>query len=161
VNVDLDQAADLCLDLREPLPFPDNSVNRIYSEHFFEHLGFEEGAAFLKECHRVLLPGGRLSVGVPDARLCLQDYVADDREKWRLVRDRYGYPAWCSTPMHGVNHFFRQNGEHQYAYDEETLVELIQECGFSNVHGRPWDPALDLEARREGTLYVDGEKTSF
>ena len=60
--------------------------------------------------------------------------------------------------MHSVYWFFRQNGEHKYAYDEETLIGLITECGFSNVHVRSWDAALDLEARRDGTLYAEGEK---
>jgi predicted SAM-dependent methyltransferase len=157
VNIDLSKDADIRLDLREALPFPENSVNMIYSEHFFEHLSLEEGIRFLRECLRVLLPGGRLSVGVPNTQLCLQDYVSDDRDEWLKVRDRY-HPKWCSTPMHSVNYFFRQDGEHKYAYDAETLIELVRDCGFSNVHERPWDPTLDLEARRDGTLYVEGEK---
>ena len=60
--------------------------------------------------------------------------------------------------MHSVNYFFRQAGEHKYAYDEETLVQLISECGFANVRARPWDAEIDLESRRIGTLYVDAEK---
>lgn len=157
VNIDLNKCADICLDLREALPFPDNSVKMVYSEHFFEHLSLEEGISFLRECLRVLLPGGRLSVGVPDAQICMRDYVSGDRGKWLRQRDR-SHPKWCSTPMHSVNYFFRQDGEHKYAYDTETLIELVRDCGFSNVNKRPWDPALDLEVRRDGTLYVDGEK---
>jgi predicted SAM-dependent methyltransferase len=157
VNIDLDKEADIRLDLREALPFPDNSVKMVYSEHFFEHLSLEEGSRFLRECLRVLLPTGRLSVGVPNAQLCMQDYVRGDRDEWLKVRDRY-HPKWCSTPMHSVNYFFRQDGEHKYVYDTETLIVLVRDCGFSDVHERPWDPALDLEVRRDGTLYVDGEK---
>lgn len=157
VNIDLNPNADLRLDLREPFPFRDNCVSFVYCEHFFEHLDFQEGIRFIRECLRVLLPGGRLSVGVPDAALCMEDYVKGDREQWLKVRDRY-HPKWCTTPMHSANFFFRQNGEHKYVYDGETLIELITECGFYNVRRRSWDGALDLEARRDGTLYVDGEK---
>jgi predicted SAM-dependent methyltransferase len=157
VNIDFDQGADIRLDLREPLPFPDNSVDMVYGEHFFEHLGLEEGTRFLGECLRVLRPGGRISLGVPNARFCMEDYVRGDRDDWLKTRDRY-HPEWCTTPMHSVNYFFRQDGRHKYAYDEETLIGLIENCGFSNVHERAWDSALDLEARKEGTLYVDAEK---
>jgi len=157
VNIDLDESADIRLDLREDLPFPDNSVKMVYSEHFFEHLSLEDGSRFIRECLRVLLPGGRFSVGVPNAALCMQDYVSGDRDKWLKVRDRY-HPKWCSTPMHSVNYFFRQDGEHKYVYDPETLIGLIRESGFSNAHERSWEPGLDLEARRDGTLYVDAEK---
>jgi len=160
VNIDLDPKADLRLDLREPFPFPDNCVSLVYSEHFFEHLSLQDGTRFLRESFRVLLPGGRMSVGVPNARLCLQDYVQGDRDEWLKIRDRY-HPKWCTTPMHSVNYVFRQNSEHKYAYDEETLIELITQCGFSNVRTRSWDGALDMEARRAGTLYVDGEKASL
>lgn len=50
--------------------------------------------------------------------------------------------------MHSVNYFFRQDGEHKYAYDEETLIALVRDCGFSNVDQRPWNSALGLESRR-------------
>ena len=155
VNIDFTDEADFPLDLREPLPFPDDSVRMIYSEHFFEHLSQEEGIRFLKEALRVLQPGGRISIGVPDGSLILRDYY--DREKWLKTRDRY-HPAECTTPMHSVNYFFRQGGEHKYIYDAETLIETMRGCGFTGVHKRPWDSTLDLESRRDGTLYVDGVK---
>jgi predicted SAM-dependent methyltransferase len=158
VNVDLNDEADISLDAREALPFPNDSVRMIYSEHFFEHLSLAEGIRFLRECLRVLVPGGRLSLGVPNARFMMEDYARGDREKWVKLRDRYCYPKSCTTLMHIVNHFFRQGEEHKYAYDEETLLEVVRDCGFSNVHERFWDPALDLEDRRDGTLYIDGEK---
>jgi predicted SAM-dependent methyltransferase len=159
VNVDFDKAADICLDVREPLPFPDDSVTVVYSEHFFEHLSADDGKRFLGECARVLQPMGRLSIGVPDAALILRDYVSGDREKWQRTRDRY-HPDSCTTPMHSVNHFFRQGEEHKYAYDEETLTEMIRGAGFVDVGRRRWDPALDLPDRRDGTLYVDARKKS-
>jgi hypothetical protein len=62
--------------------------------------------------------------------------------------------------MHSANYFFRQDGEHKYVHDSETLIRLIRDCGFSNVQERQWDSALDLESRRDGTLYVDAVKQS-
>jgi predicted SAM-dependent methyltransferase len=157
VNVDLHASADLRLDVREPLPFPDNSVTMIYSEHFFEHLTFEDGCRFLRECWRVLQPGSILSTGIPDAEAILRVYAEGDVERWRRTRDRW-HPAWCTTMMHSVNYHFRQDGEHHYAYDFETLAESLTNAGFVNVHRRDWDPALDQESRRGATLYVDAVK---
>jgi len=159
--VNVDSGADLSLDAREQLPFPDNSVTVIYSEHFFEHLSREDGQRFLLECARVLVPGGRLSIGVPDATLILRDY--GDREKWQRTRDRY-HPANCTTPMHSVNHFFRQGEEHKYAYDAETLVLIVREAGFSDAIVQPFgisiDPKMapDSKERRTESLYVEGVK---
>ena len=72
VNVDLHSSADLRLDVREPLPFPANSVSTIYSEHFFEHLSREDGSRFLAECWRVLQPGSVCSTGLPDTEAILR-----------------------------------------------------------------------------------------
>jgi predicted SAM-dependent methyltransferase len=49
--------------------FPDGSFDFIYSEHFFEHLFADEAVALLRECHRLLKPGGVIRTVVPDADL--------------------------------------------------------------------------------------------
>jgi SAM-dependent methyltransferase len=75
-NIDLLPDVDLSLDMREAMPFSENSATIIYSEHFFEHLDYPEPAKrFLKECHRILRPGGIFSVGVPDTEWPLLAYV--------------------------------------------------------------------------------------
>src|SRR5215204_2019858 len=51
-----------CLaDARKRLPFDDNSVRGIFSEHFFEHIDYVHDApTFLRDCYRTLQPGGVL-----------------------------------------------------------------------------------------------------
>ena len=51
------------------LPFEDNNIDYIFSEHFFEHLFFDEALALFKECHRILKPGCLIRTCVPDADL--------------------------------------------------------------------------------------------
>jgi predicted SAM-dependent methyltransferase len=53
-------------DLRLPIPLPNGSVARLHSEDFFEHITTDDSRALLAECHRLLAPGGRLRIGVPD-----------------------------------------------------------------------------------------------
>src|SRR6266852_5924037 len=55
VNIDLTRAADLTLDVRERLPFRDNTFRIIYSEHFLEHFHYPRDIThLLSECYRVL-----------------------------------------------------------------------------------------------------------
>src|ERR1700730_6424246 len=83
VNIDLFPDVDLPLDMREPIPFCENSATIIYSEHFLEHLDYPGPAKrFLKECHRILKPGGTFSVGVPDTQWPLEAYVGPDGEDY-------------------------------------------------------------------------------
>lgn len=57
---------DAELDITKPLPFADNSVNRILIEHCLEHVSAPDGFRFMKEAHRVLEPGGVLRICVPE-----------------------------------------------------------------------------------------------
>jgi predicted SAM-dependent methyltransferase len=159
VNVDLfHPAADLALDLREPLPFRAGQVAEIYGEHFFEHLDWPGDAdAFLAECLRVLVPGGRLSLVVPDAGSALDRYAARDEAYFARVREQWG-PPYAVTAMDSVNYTFRQDGEHRYAYDEETLVLRLTTAGFTGATRREYDPAIDSERRSRGDLRVDAVK---
>lgn len=161
VNIDLfEQAADLKLDLREPWPFPNACVSHIYSEHVFEHLDFhEEVPHWLSEALRVLQPQGVFDVGVPDTEWPLRAWANPDDEYWSFARSLC--PTWCQTRLDVVNYHFRQDklhGEHKYAWDEETLVRTLKRAGFISVERRPFDPSLDAESRRPGTLYVRAVK---
>lgn len=56
--------------------------------------------------------------------------------------------------MHSLNYHFRQGRKHKYAYDFETLVQILSEVGYVSIVRRPFNPNLDDE-RRQGSLYVD------
>jgi predicted SAM-dependent methyltransferase len=53
-------------DLRNPIPLPDNSITRVHTEDFIEHLDFDAIKNLLAESYRLLLPGGVMRIGVPD-----------------------------------------------------------------------------------------------
>lgn len=53
-------------DLRRPLPFFDGQFQFVYHSHVLEHLQPGEAVRLLRECGRVLKPGGTLRVVVPD-----------------------------------------------------------------------------------------------
>ncbi|GAA0544391.1 putative SAM-dependent methyltransferase [Rhizomicrobium palustre] len=166
INVDLNKAADLALDLRRPLPFDSASCAMVYSEHFLEHLQYPgEALQFLQECARILEPEGVLSLGVPDTEWYMLDYcgVANPsrtragfaEEDVFAIAKRLWHPKWCQTRMEHLHHHTRQAGEHQFAYDFETLEKLLHEAGFTAVERRDFDPALDSKQRALNTLYVN------
>lgn len=157
LNIDLcDPGADVQLDLREHWPFPDGSVSHIYSEHLLAHFEFhEEVPHLLAESLRVLHAGGRFDVGVPDSDWPLHAYGNPHDHYWRFAKEIL--PAWCETQLDIINYHFRQDkihGEHQYAWDEETLARSLKRAGFTSVARRQFDLSLDSESRRKGTLYM-------
>jgi hypothetical protein len=62
--------------------------------------------------------------------------------------------------MHHVNYTFRADGQHKYAYDAETLGQVLRDAGFTNVAQREFDPELDSARRRGHSLYMKGIKAS-
>jgi hypothetical protein len=48
------------------IPFSDNSFDAVYHSHVLEHFNKIDGENLIKECFRVLKPGGVLRVAVPD-----------------------------------------------------------------------------------------------
>jgi predicted SAM-dependent methyltransferase len=173
VNVDVSREPGInCVyDIRWDLPFEEGSVAGIFCEHVLEHLHrAEEATRFLKECLRVLEPGGALRVVVPDCGRYLRAYAG---EGWAALDALRGTDAEHRDPWFGVkyrtrmelvNTLFRQDGEHQYAYDAETLLLDLREAGFARVleqkFGSSVDPRLLLDhpPRAAESLYVDAVK---
>lgn len=68
INVDFAGNAPHVLghDLKKGIPFADKSFQVVYHSHLLEHFPRELAPGFLRECYRVLGPGGLLRVVVPD-----------------------------------------------------------------------------------------------
>ena len=106
-NVDLVQPCDQIADLSLPWPWPDSSVEEIYAADIFEHL--PNRIHTMNEAHRVLAPGGILTLECPDAAKgagqwqdCTHvsawtpnglQYFADGSPAWKRFAKAYGITA--------------------------------------------------------------------
>jgi hypothetical protein len=72
--------ADHSIDLvrRPELPFGDGSQRIIYSAHLIEHIPGPKLGILLRECCRVLAPGGRIRLECPDAEKLMDLYRRSD-----------------------------------------------------------------------------------
>lgn len=61
--------------LLKGIPFADNTFSLVYHSHVLEHFEKEDGALFVKECFRVLKPGGILRIAVPDLEAIVRNYI--------------------------------------------------------------------------------------
>jgi predicted SAM-dependent methyltransferase len=156
VNVDLlGDPVEVAWNLARPLPFETASVTAVFHEHLLEHLPLQAGAVFMRECHRVLRPGGLLRVGVPDAGKLIRSYSAD-----RAYLDALhpGRP----TALLAVQELFYWH-RHCAMFDAETLCLFFRASGFPDPQERGFgdsdlDQAPDTERRRAETLYVEARK---
>lgn len=160
VNIDSEsEKADLKHDLKKPLPYDDNTVIFIYSEHLIEHLTVKEGVALLSECRRVLKPGGVIRIATPDLDyIVLKYFFGWKHQDWIK---KYGY-EYLKTKAEMMNLCFREWG-HQYLYNREDLERRMREAGFITIHKQKLNkskyPELkNRETRKDSKLILEAVK---
>jgi SAM-dependent methyltransferase len=92
-NVDFHQTAPnvRAHDLRKGIPYADASFDVVYHSHLLEHFSRESAPIFLRECHRVLKPGGVIRVVVPDLESIVRLYLE------ALEKASHGVPGWAKN----------------------------------------------------------------
>ena len=144
------------------LPLEDNVAEYAFASHVLEYFDRQEGLDVLKEWYRVLTPGGKLRVAVPDFRAMAELYVYNGTSLDRFVGPIFGRMD-C-------------NGEmiyHKTVYDYKALEKSMQEAGFKNIrlyswrdtehasiddHSQCFIPHMDKKYGTLISLNVEGEK---
>jgi predicted SAM-dependent methyltransferase len=131
-----------------PIPYPDASLDEIYMGHVLEHFDYDAGQTLLKECWRVLVPGGKLGVTVPDTREVIKRWLREDND---FIQGPPGH-WWPIADLDSVCALFAystiQESRHQWMYDQMTLKRAIKRAGFvvtGDIH--PYvDPRVSVGA---------------
>lgn len=159
IGIDLSSLAELQWDLTWGIPFDDNSVQEIRSDHFFEHLNIEQVVRLLKECYRVLALGGRLDFSVPHLDPYIDAYLNDDldfllekiddvpQDREELFQTCFDRIAWLLI----------RNGEHRSIFDKKSIIDKVILAGFSKVQTRSFDETCDTNYRFS-SIYVVATK---
>lgn len=64
------------MNLTKKLKFKDNSIDVIYHSQFIEHLSYDQGLSFLKECFRILEKGGIMRIVTPNLENQITEYLS-------------------------------------------------------------------------------------
>ena len=104
--------SDVYMDVTRRLPLPDKSIDVIFSEEVIEHVSLEQACAMLRECLRVLKPGGTLRLTTPDL----------------------GYFAQRALEgmAHEINDIFYRH-EHRHIFSRAELRSCLESAGFIQV----------------------------
>jgi predicted SAM-dependent methyltransferase len=103
---------------------PDSSCAEVYASHVLEHLGYDSDLPkTLLGIHRVLKPGGRLRVSVPDldtlCRLFVDPSLSGDG-RFHVMRMMFG----GRTTEHDVHHV---------GLNFEFLHQFLRDVGFRDI----------------------------
>jgi len=147
VNVDIDHGSkpDVVADLAADLPFADGVARLMHSEDFIDQLELDQAAAFLRECHRILAPGGVFRVLTPDMQKLAHLYLHEPHRLKTLWKSFVGVPLSLDTPGEIFNIGMRFAG-HKLLYDAETYQALAAKCGF-DAHRMEYQHSDEPELR--------------
>ncbi len=139
---------DIIHDVRERLPWEDDSVDEVIFRESLEHFNREDGYEVLKEIYRILKPGGTLDLTVPNApmqliALCLCVNESVTIEQWLDPHEPpWGWPKYHEDLM-GATHrtLFKgkdmgQGDSHKTLYNAKTLSTVLQSIGFVLVSSK-------------------------
>lgn len=125
------------------VPILDDSVEEIRASHVLEHFGFEESERALRDWHRVLKPGGRIRIAVPDYDKIVG--LNGDPKKFRYL-------------MGGQTD---QDDYHKSAWTKDILTQRMTEAGFVDI--QEWQAegfdcaALPISLNLEGVKSANPE----
>ena len=157
LTVDTARGADVRWNLGRGIPIANSCVQKIYTSHFLEHLEYRDAMKVLRECHRVLMPGGEISVCVPTIEPWIRAYLSGVEVK---PRSEWANPHFADsgTPLDQVNYIAYYGGEHKLMFDDAFLEGVLRKAGFREVFSREFDSTRDLPERREHSIYAVGRK---
>jgi SAM-dependent methyltransferase len=107
------------------IPYPDNSVDELFSQHAIEHLTFTNVELALRDWYRVLKPGGKLTLRLPDFKLCCLNYLASENATDSM---------WYRNTIFGIQ--VSQIGEpddaqiHRSGFSKNEMEILLKSIGY-------------------------------
>ena len=138
LTVDISPRADAYVDISKQLPFADCSIDAIFCEEVIEHLDISLGCQLLKECWRILKPGGFIRLTTPDLNWFAQRVLISA-----------GTDAGDE-----INQIFYGHG-HCYLYNQDMLDFYCQEAGFIQLRRSTYK---DIESKLG---YLDSHADRF
>ena len=148
---------ELVWNLAHGLPFPAQSVDYIYHEHFLEHLTRRQGRKLTEQCFAALKPGGVLRIACPGLESLITGYIENSFQQEEWVKD-------IATNLVGrsncevFNAGMRDWG-HRYVYDSDDLQRMLVEAGFRAENVQPCaigmsshEPVAGVESRADSIV---------
>jgi hypothetical protein len=125
VNVDLPTTphrADQRVDLTGELPWPRNSVECVYAGHVLEHLTRADAGRLLLRLRNCMIENGAIMLVGPDVDRGRELLGETGSDEYGATLDllRFGAGRWAGDV-------------HLWECAERTLVELLEDAGWSSV----------------------------
>lgn len=120
-TVDLSEAHDVDIksDVSNLWMFGENDVSEIYASQILEHFPHLQTEKVLKEWYRVLKPGSKITIGVPDFNRAIEIYKT------------YGLCDWVVNQLYGDQEY--PLAFHYVPFNFARLAKILDTVGFKRI----------------------------
>jgi len=135
-------------DVSRRIPFKNDSIKKIYTSHFLEHLPKDKGQSVLVNCYRILKDGGVIRIVLPDLLWHVEQYIKSTKVMIKKEQNEFNsdahdsflnniYGAYLTNARYGL--------EHCYMYDVPTIVCILRDVGFRDIEICDYQKGRDME----------------
>ena len=161
------------------IPFNDGLFEVVYHSHLLEHFPKKYAPLFLKECHRVLKPGGIMRIAIPDLEQIARSYIyylekslqgdleAQNCYEWimielcdQMVRNKSGgemLEFWKKNPMPAEDFVFKRVGPEIKRSILGFRNNSIINSKCENIDSKPEDSYQESDLQKLSQFRVSGE----
>lgn len=107
--------------LENKLPLKDECASEVHAYHFIEHVYQWEAQSVILEFKRLLKPGGKLVLELPDIELAAKNLLSGMKDQYNMW-PLYGDPGHRDVYMC-----------HRWGYTRGTIKALLQDCGMREI----------------------------
>lgn len=125
------------------IPLADGVADEVLSIHMAEHLTPWEFEETLTEWKRLLKPGGKLVLELPNLKKCMENILSGFTKDGKHP-DQLGWWGLFGDPRAKDRHML-----HVFGYTPVSMTELLQRHGFTNISEQP------TQFHRTGKLHRD------
>jgi SAM-dependent methyltransferase len=156
--------------ITQPLAFPDDSLDVVFTEHVLEHIPFEAAIGFLAEVHRVLKPGGIVRTVCPGVDRVIEpiDFEKDGKPYLDYLARKTLRKEDAALKAIGISGieldpqpFYLRSvfmlHHHRFIWSVRLLTQVLEALRFSDARGYDVGegsrPELCIERRSRGVYY--------
>lgn len=140
INVDINPRwqPDVLADSASMPAFESGSAELIVSHHSIEHVGLGEFDSTIRECHRILAPGGSLIITTPDLRALAHAWLAGRISDYIFGVNLYG--AYMNN----------EADRHKWLYTRQSLAETVSKAAqWREIIPFDWRPIAGADIARD------------
>jgi predicted SAM-dependent methyltransferase len=126
-------------DVTKGLPgVKDNTADGVYCSHVLEHMSLEDFRKALTNSYKMLKPGGRFRLIMPDLKVLVDDYIADkangDPEaSVRFIKRTLMGMETRPMDLKTISKVAYGYLDHLWLWDKESTINELRKVGFTNI----------------------------